>query len=124
MIKKLKFREWKNFKDKFTDIVFVHDDEKLHKKWKKLLATFKLLEDKETRQDALKVLNNFFQSLPEAVRENFLRVRRDNAYEQDRKKIRLLKQTIASLESIMVDQDLKNYDAAVNYLLDRYEGVK
>ncbi|MEO3879970.1 hypothetical protein [Rheinheimera fenheensis] len=124
MIKKLKAREWINYKDNFEKIVLSCENEKLQRKWKKVIPNIEQLSVKETRSDALKELNKFFQSLPDPLRKQFLRTRNDSTYEESRKKIRLLRQTLASLESIMEDQKLKNYDAAVNHLLANYDGVK
>ena len=124
MIKKLKAREWITYKEKFEKIVFSSDSEKLQRKWKKVIPNIEQLSVKETRSDALKELNKFFQSLPDTLRKQFVRTRNDSTYEENKKKIRLLKQTLASLESIMEDQKLKNYDAAVNHLLANYDGVK
>lgn len=124
MIKKLKAREWITYKEKFEKIVLICESDKLQRKWKKVMPNIEQLSVKETRSDALKELNKFFQSLPDTLRKQFVRTRNDSTYEENKKKIRLLKQTLASLESIMEDQKLKNYDAAVNHLLANYDGVK
>ncbi|HEY9042886.1 MAG TPA: hypothetical protein VIN66_11975 [Rheinheimera sp.] len=124
MVKKLTLRDWKNFREKFEIIVISYDDAKLNKKWKALTNCFCDLKCKDLRGSALKKLNEFFHVLPGGIREEFLNVRRQHKYEATRKKIRLLKETIASLESIMKDQELKNYNAAVSHLLANYGGVK
>lgn len=124
MLDGLNAKEWKSHRVKFKEIVHQYDNPKIISRWRAVVGYFDGLSKKDTKSESLAHLNRFFSFLPDDLREEFLRVRRDRKYEEDKKKVRLLKTTAASLDVIIEEHGLKNYDEAVSFLLERYVGEK
>lgn len=124
MLDGLDANEWKNHKVRFKEIVHEYDNPKIIARWRAVVRCFDGLSKTGKSAESLAQLNKFFIFLPDDLREEFLRVRRDRKYEQDKKKIRLQKTTAASLDVIIQEHSLKNYDEAVSLLLEHYAGEK
>lgn len=124
MLDGLNAKEWKAHRVKFEEIVYQYDNPKIVSRWRAVVGYFDGLSKKNTKAESLAYLNRFFSFLPGYLREEFLRVRRDRKYEEDKKKVRLLKTTAASLDVIIEEHGLKNYDEAVSFLLEHYDGEK